>query len=356
MLFTTGRRLVKGGSPFRRTGGDEFTKKSRRKTIGQIFWAAAGLLLVLGLVNVLYTVGPDTGPDASTMAAWPKAYRPPIVPPSPADVAKVRSSFASSGDGHLGDHPNFSSTLDDSLPAFQPRAEMPQPAPEPRTEIDPPVPAPRVTSLPATTSSPPPAVANNASAPANGIQAPELEGEKQLESGLAAANAAIQKDPSIAINYVLRGNVYGKKKLWDLAREDYTRALGIDHQCVPALFNLAEIDFMQGKYDAARPGFVALLKDPDFEDLASYSVFLCDMAGGHQEAAAKELNAFNQVGSNASYYFANIAWSLHQKKDDDARDWMSSATRIYAPDKVHIYATPLVYLGYFSKAPSAPSN
>ncbi len=52
------------------------------------------------------------------------------------------------------------------------------------------------------------------------------------------------------------------------------------------------------------------------------------------------------MGGNASYYFANLAWSLVHQKPDDARSWLDSALRIYPPDKFNLYVRNLNELGY----------
>jgi hypothetical protein len=113
-------------------------------------------------------------------------------------------------------------------------------------------------------------------------------------------------------------------------------------------FDQAELKFMQKKYDDARPGFVGLQSDKDFGDFATYKVFLCDLFGAHQEVAAKELDALNQVGGNPSYYFGNAAWDLVHHKTNEASDWLRSAARIYAnaPAKIAQYTTSLRDLGY----------
>ena len=77
---------------------------------------------------------------------------------------------------------------------------------------------------------------------------------------------------------------------------------------------------MQEQYDAARAGFAALEKDPivktqpDMGDFAAYKVFLCDLFGGHQAQAKKELDVFNDIMGNPSYYFCNAAWDLVSKR------------------------------------------
>jgi hypothetical protein len=89
-----------------------------------------------------------------------------------------------------------------------------------------------------------------------------------------------------------------------------------------------------------------LTNDPDMGDFAQYKVFLCDLFGGHEEQAKKELDVFDAAMGNPSYYFANAAWSLVHKNIEDARGWLVSASRIYPPQKNAYYAQSLRDLGY----------
>jgi Tfp pilus assembly protein PilF len=181
----------------------------------------------------------------------------------------------------------------------------------------------------------------------------DLLNQHQPDAALDKANAALQASPSNSAAYGLRGSIYAEKKLWNQAEKDYETALKLDAKNVQVKFNLAEIEFMQKKYDDARPGFAALGQDADMGDLATYKIFLCDLFGGHEGVAAKELDAFNQVGSNASYYFGNAAWSLYHQKTEDARGWLMSAAKIYAPNKFRLYASSLLNLGYMPLPPPA---
>jgi len=179
--------------------------------------------------------------------------------------------------------------------------------------------------------------------------------QKRFDEALDKLHAAIQSDPQNAGAYGLRGSIYVEKKLWDQAEMDYQTALQLDGKNVQTKFNLAEIDFMQKKYDDARPGFVTLEQDPNMGDLASYKIFLCDLFGGHEDVAKKELDAFNQVGTNAPYYFGNAAWLLYHQKTEEARGWLTSAGNIYAPYKFKLYAASLIDLGYMP-LPPPPQN
>ena len=315
-LYFIGRRLVKAGSAVRTRGGDSFTKKRRRKTIGQTLWVIAGIFLVLGLINLVYTNEAVTTDLPSPGSA---GYKPP--PP-------IRAPSAS-----------FTETA--------PHASLASPESTPAPPI-PPAPTP-LEQAPLASPTPPPARASLIPPPANQTLSPSQQ--QALEAELASANAALQRDPSSPIAYEQRGNIYGQEKKWDLAAKDFHHALQIKSTDAPAQFDLAEIDFLQGKYDTARAEFLPLQKDIELGDVAAYKVFLCDLAAGHLDAASKELDAFDHVGTQASYYFANVAWSAYHQKPDEALGWFKSAVDIYSPSKVHLYGTSLFDLGYLPKPP-----
>ena len=182
-----------------------------------------------------------------------------------------------------------------------------------------------------------------ASAPAMVASA---QADDRDEAALAQVNAVLRNDPANASAYLIRGNIYGTKELWDLAQEDYEQALRVDPQNPIARVNLAELNFRQKKYDLARVDFAQLESNVQIGDLAAYKVFLCDLLAAHETLAGQELHAFDAVGENASYYFGNVAWDLVHHRDAAARDFLSSAEEIYAPKKVKLYAASLMELGY----------
>ena len=167
-------------------------------------------------------------------------------------------------------------------------------------------------------------------------------------------NEAIRLNPRSSGAYVLRASIYCQKKLWSQAEEDFKAAQQLVPTNVVLKFNIIEIKFMQKQFDAARPGYLALESDPDMGDFASYKVFLCDLAGGHEALAAKELAAFEKTG-DASYYFGNAAWSITHQKFGDARSWLDSASHIYPPRKSAYYAEALIYLGYLPLPDAKPT-
>jgi tetratricopeptide (TPR) repeat protein len=176
--------------------------------------------------------------------------------------------------------------------------------------------------------------------------AKRLASEGELDEAMQKASSILQSHPQTLDALILRGNIYVDQKKWDLAEKDYAAALQIDGTNFTVKLNSAEIKFRQKNYDGARADFATLENDPDFGDLATYKVFLCDLFGGHEVAAKKELDAFNLAGTNPSYYFGNLAWALVHKNDVDARDWLASIDHIFTPRKILLYGSSLKDLGY----------
>jgi hypothetical protein len=371
VFFTIGFRLVKLGNPYKRGGGDPYTKRRKYRMLGWMLWTSAAVMVILSLIGQLTTEMP------ANSGAAPAAINPEF-----ASIHTVTTSqrifpnlihapkLQADAFGVPSTSTNFPGSLTLSsiqphqmsiTPSLLPSAFEQAPAPkrssdftvDPETEITP-APAPTTAAAPAPSVadiSTPPAAPTEIKPP-SADSAPPIPPDKlkQLDAELAAADAIVKKDPSNVVGYLQRGNAYGNERKWDLARADYQKALEIDSKCTTASFNMAELDFMQGHYDAARPAFLGIVNNADFGDLAKYKVFLCDLFGGHEQVAARELAVFNQIGSEASYYFANVAWSLYHNKSSAAQSWWQSATQIFAPDKINLYAKPLIDLGYIKVA------
>lgn len=189
-------------------------------------------------------------------------------------------------------------------------------------------------------------------------EAARLYSEGQPDQALLTVNAVLATDSNNLNAYILRGAIYARKQAWDQSEKDYQTALQMDPKNEGVSYDLADLKFKQKQFDAARQAFVPLqhYKDATISDLIRYKIFLCDLFAGHDDLAAKELDAFNQAESNGSYYFGNAAWDITHKKTSDARGWLTSANHIYPERKNSIYESPLKDMGYLPLPPdpSAP--
>ena len=188
--------------------------------------------------------------------------------------------------------------------------------------------------------------------------AAKLYNQDKLDEALAMVNAVLQSNPKNSNAYILRGAINSAKQLWDQAEKDYQTALQMEPTNDGIRYDLADLRFKQKQFDDARRAFVSLPNNPDedIRDLIKYKIFLCDLLEGHDDIAAKELDAFNQAGINPSYYFGNAAWDLVHKKPEEARSWLVSATRIYPPRKHLLYLSMLKNMGYLPLPPATDSK
>jgi Tfp pilus assembly protein PilF len=163
---------------------------------------------------------------------------------------------------------------------------------------------------------------------------------------LEKVGAVVQAEPKNISAYIIRGHIYSEMKLWEQADNDYRTILQIDPDNFSAQFNVSELKLMQKDYDGARPGFVALEENPDWGDLAAYKVFVCDLFGGHENAAQSELDAFDQAESKASYYYSNATWEFYHKRPESALTWLNACADIYPSKTAFFYSATLVNFGY----------
>jgi cellulose synthase operon protein C len=105
--------------------------------------------------------------------------------------------------------------------------------------------------------------------------------QKQLDQALAAVGRLEQKQPNSPLVFNLKGLVYLTKRDIVTARANFERALQIQPDFLPAIANLAQLDRIEKKPDAARKRYDAVLeKDPKNEQAMLGLVALLQLLGG----------------------------------------------------------------------------
>jgi putative PEP-CTERM system TPR-repeat lipoprotein len=83
--------------------------------------------------------------------------------------------------------------------------------------------------------------------------------EEQYDKALEAAAALEKKQPQNPLTFNLKGAVYVKKNDLANARKAFEQALAVDQKSVSAAMNLAQLDLLENKPDAARQRFQTVL-------------------------------------------------------------------------------------------------
>jgi putative PEP-CTERM system TPR-repeat lipoprotein len=129
--------------------------------------------------------------------------------------------------------------------------------------------------------------------------------QKQFDQALVAVGRLEKKQPDNPLVYNLRGIVYLAKRDVGAARENFERALQIQPDYLPAIGNLAQLDWLEKKPDQARKRYDAVLeKDPKNEQALLAFTNLLQSRGGDPteiESLLKKALTANPQSINARF-------------------------------------------------------
>lgn len=112
----------------------------------------------------------------------------------------------------------------------------------------------------------------------------------EFDAALAAADALITKQPTVARGHLIRGRIHLARKNPALARADFEKALAIDAKFFPAATALASLDFADGKPQQARARFEQQLQaDPRNYEATLAIAELAARTGANSDEVAKTL-------------------------------------------------------------------
>lgn len=100
------------------------------------------------------------------------------------------------------------------------------------------------------------------------------------------------------------------------------------------LFNLAEMDFVTGKWQECHDRLEKLIPELDPEDISmsrliEFKFLLCKLKIGQEAAARKLSQKFSYQDDNPFYYYANAAMCYYDEKLEDAERWRASARKVF---------------------------
>ncbi len=154
----------------------------------------------------------------------------------------------------------------------------------------------------------------------------------------------------------LRGAVYTKMRNFTAARPHFAKAIEFSKN-MPAeafhpRFNLAELDFVEKKFDAARTGFQNLLKDPGkpgtySDSLMNFKIMVCNLQQKKEAEAQVLQGTFDQFDVDSpAFYYGEAAKCFAKGNKDGAAEWLDQAKRIYPKEVNEVYNDSLVEMGW----------
>ncbi len=187
--------------------------------------------------------------------------------------------------------------------------------------------------------------------------AQSLQQYKRYFDALAKLDEAEQIDPKRAEIYNTRGAIYlampaRDEKDLNKAREQFAKASALRPDDMPPYFNLAEVEFVSGKWPEAERAFDNILaKFPKLPNPLHHLVLfkkLVTLTKQDKLAEAEKLltGHFSFMDDTPAYYFgkAAIAW---QKKDAaTGNQWLAKGRLIFKPQDASPYLDSLAEAHY----------
>ena len=155
----------------------------------------------------------------------------------------------------------------------------------------------------------------------------------------------------------LRGEILMEEKKLDEAETAFKKAVTADPKFREAQYNLAQIPFKKRDYAKARERFEALFATAPGEknqaaQLIKYNIFMTLLLQGKETEAQQLMDQFKFTGDTPALYYAQSAWEFKHNRPEPAKDWVTSARKIYSPALNIIFADPFYDLGWLSRSES----
>ena len=177
---------------------------------------------------------------------------------------------------------------------------------------------------------------------------------RNFEATLAALDKADALHPATPTTLNIRGAVAIEQKRFDEGRKYCNDVLKLDPKFFPAKFNLAEIPFLQKKYDEAGAEFQKLKEEYPKDELVSFRIFMCKLLGKDEAGAKEMLEAIPFLSDSPIYYYTHAAWDFSHGREAEAIKWVQSGNWVFSPERTTNYADVFFDLGWLKRdAPPA---
>lgn len=143
----------------------------------------------------------------------------------------------------------------------------------------------------------------------------------------------------------LRAAVLTKTGQYDQAARILDAILRADPDYFPAAFNAGEVRFLRGDREGALEIFRRLRQRDPHDELLRFKVFVCQLALGRGDDAAKTARAMQPAGSTPSWYYATALLARKEGDEGKARKTLQAARTLYGDDACRLFDESLAAAG-----------
>ena len=156
---------------------------------------------------------------------------------------------------------------------------------------------------------------------------------RDFKTTLALVDKAESMYQATAMTVNVKAAIAIEEKRFDEGKEFCLKALQLDPKFFPALFNLAEIPFMQGKYAEARLAYEKLLDDEASVDLIKFRLYLTYLLEKNDEVAKQLLDKIPLLNDTPIYFYSYAAWEFAHGDEKKAQTYLNSAETVFPKSK-----------------------
>lgn len=154
--------------------------------------------------------------------------------------------------------------------------------------------------------------------------------DKKYDSAISKIDAIKAEGEDAAFLTNLKGAAYTKKKDYAEAKRNFEKALELAPGMFAAHFNMGEVDFLQGNYEAALSKFQTMLDADPRNELLQFKVFMCYLLMGDERAAQRALARIKYPGDTPAWYYAQAANEHKKGNKSKASEYLSGARYIFS--------------------------
>jgi tetratricopeptide (TPR) repeat protein len=177
----------------------------------------------------------------------------------------------------------------------------------------------------------------------------------KYSEALKQLDALDARQADVAASKNLRGVILMRQGKYDEAETALQEAARIDPKFWNARFNLAEIPFMKKDWAEARKRFEQLLSSSETDlakeasQLIQYKILLTYLPEGKNEMVDSILAKLELSPDTPAVDYAKAAMALQQKKQADAKDWISAAEKNFSPQQNKLFAESFYEIGWVQR-------
>jgi tetratricopeptide (TPR) repeat protein len=144
-----------------------------------------------------------------------------------------------------------------------------------------------------------------------------------------ALETAFVKEVKNELYYTIKGMVASKRASFAEAENNFKKALLVAPLQGRYLFNLAELYYLQGKYDKALDQYLLIRDESVSRELLEYKLILCYLLTGKAKEARGLVIKVKLDAKTPYFYYAHAAWAFADGRIEEGRYFAETARKLY---------------------------